>query len=144
MIYRATKYHKTIIFDLMKQFADESPVSYCHAYSDMEYGNRLLDNIFAGQGAIFLADDYGILMSVVLPCIWSDKILGLHELAWYVKPEKRGGSAGYKLLKQYQEYAELIKTSGRIKYYTMSRLVTSPDIDYSRFGFKKQDELWIQ
>ena len=144
MIYRATKFHKQIVIDLMTQFANESPVDYCHAYSDMEYGHKLLDEIFAGRGAIFLADDYGILMSMILPCIWSDKIFGLHELAWYVKPENRGGMAGYKLLKEYNEYGELLKTTGRIKYYTMSRLVTSPDVDYSRFGYRKQDEIWIQ
>jgi len=144
MIYRATKFHKPIIVDLMKQFADESPIDYCHAYADMEYGNKLLDEIFAGRGAVFLSDDYGILMSIILPCIWSDKIYGLHELAWYVKPEKRGGISAYKLLKAYNEYGELLKTTGRIKYYTMSRLVTSPDMDYSRFGYRKQDEIWIQ
>lgn len=144
MIYRATKFHKPIIIDLMKQFADESPVDYCHSYSDMEYGNKLIDEILAGRGAIFLADDYGILMSMVLPCIWSDKIFGLHELAWYVKQEKRGGTAGYRLLQEYNEYGELLKTTGRIKYYTMSRLVSSPDIDYSKFGYRKQDEIWIQ
>jgi len=144
MIYRATRFHKSIIVDLMTQFANESPVDYCHAYADMEYGNKLLDEIFAGRGAIFLADDYGILMSMILPCIWSDKIFGLHELAWYVKPENRGGMAGYKLLKEYNEFGELLKTTGRIKYYTMSRLVTSPDVDYSRFGYRKQDEIWIQ
>lgn len=144
MIYRATKFHKPIIIDLMTQFANESPVDYCHAYSDMEYGNKLLDEIFAGRGAIFLADDYGILMSMILPCIWSDKIFGLHELAWYVKPENRGGMAGYKLLKEYNEFGELLKNTGRIKYYTMSRLVTSPNVDYSRFGYRKQDEIWIQ
>jgi hypothetical protein len=110
----------------------------------MEYANKLLDEILAGRGAIFLSDDYGILMSMILPCIWSDKIFALHELAWYVKPEKRGGMAGYKLIKEYNEYGELLKTTGRIKYYTMSRLVTSPDMDYSRFGYRKQDEIWIQ
>jgi hypothetical protein len=144
MIYRATKFHKPIIIDLMTKFADESPIDYCHSYSDMEYGNKLLDEIFAGRGAIFLADDYGILMSMILPCIWSDKIFGLHELAWYVTPEKRGGMAGYKLIKEYNKFGELLKTTGRIKYYTMSRLVTSPDMDYSRFGYRKQDEIWIQ
>jgi len=144
MIYRATKFHKPIIIDLMKQFADESPVDYCHSYSDMEYGNKLLDEIFAGRGAIFMADNYGILMSIILPCIWSDRIFGLHELAWYVKPENRGSRAGYKLLKEYNEYGELLKTIGRIKYYTMSKLVTSPDVDYSKFGYRKQDEIWVK
>jgi len=104
----------------------------------------MFDQIFSCRGAIFLAYDYGILLSIVLPFILSDKILGLHELALYLKPDYRGGTAAYRLLKEYNEYGELLKTTGRIKYYTMSRLVSSPDMDYSRFGYRKQDEIWVQ
>jgi len=144
VIYTATKYHKEIIVKLMMQFAAESPVEHCHGYADLEYGNRLLDEILAGRGRIFLADDYGILMSMVLPCIWSDKIYALHELAWYVKPERRNGTAGYRLLQEYNKYGQLLKTTGRIRYFTVSKMPTSPDIDYSRFGYRKQDENWVQ
>lgn len=144
MIYTATKYHKNTIINLMKRFADESPINYCHQYSDMEYINKLLDEILAGKGKIFLADDYGIFMAIILPCIWSDKILIMHELAWYVTPEKRNGTTGYKLLKEYINYGDMLKRTKRIKGYTLSKLSTSPDLDYQRFGFHKQDETWIQ
>jgi hypothetical protein len=144
VIYQATKYHREIVVGLMKQFAEESPVDYCHGYSDMEYGNRLLDQIFAGRGAIFRAGSYGILMSIVLPSIWSDKILGLHELAWYVKPEYRGSSAGYRLFREYNEHAKLLKQTGRIKYFTISKLPDSPNFDFAKYGYRKQDENWIQ
>lgn len=144
MIRQATRYDKTRVIELMKMFRAESPIHEFISEDNEEYWSRLLDNIFAGAGAVFLADDKGLLMCMVMPTIWNDKILALHELAWYVKPEYRGGTTGFKLLKAYLDYAEAMKESGRVRYYTMTKMVTSPDIDYGKFGFRKVDENWVQ
>jgi hypothetical protein len=37
-----------------------------------------------------------------------------------------------------------MKESGRIKYFVMGKMESSPDIKYEKFGFKKIDESWIQ
>jgi hypothetical protein len=128
----------------MKCFRDESPVQEIYSDDDESHWNLMLDNIFAGAGEVFLEDKKGLLIAATLPSIWGSKVLALHELAWYVKPEFRGGTTGYKLLKCYLEYAKELKQTGRIKYFTVSKMVSSPDIDYSRFGFRKVDENWVQ
>lgn len=144
MIRKATKYDKTEVIRLMKLFREESPIKEIYSDDDEEYWNAFLDNILAGAGAVFLEENKGLLLCAVLPSVWSSKVLALHELAWYVKKEFRGGSTGYKLLKAYLEYAKTMKESGRVKYFTVSKMVSSPDIDYARFGFRKIDENWIQ
>lgn len=144
MIRKATKYDKKEIIRLIILFREESLFKEIYAEEDQEYLNAFLDNIFAGAGAIFLEEGKGFLWCAVLPSIWNSKVLALHELAWYVVKEYRGGSTGYRLLQAYLEYAKTMKESGRVKYFTVSKLVSSPDIDYTRFGFKKADENWIQ
>ncbi len=144
MIRKATRYDKEEIVRLMKLFREESPVREVYEDDNQEYWNAFLDNILAGAGAIFLEEGKGLLLSAVIPSIWNSKVLVLHELAWYVAKEYRGGTTGYKLLKAYIEYAKQLKDSGRVRYFTVSKMVSSPDIDYARFGFRKIDENWIQ
>lgn len=144
MIRQATKYDKTTIIELMKQFRAESPLEELQSDDNEEYWNRLLDNLLAGQGACFLYDDAGLLLCLVLPTIWNNKVFALHELAWYVKPKARNGTAGFKLFKAYLEFGNRLKQEGRIKYFTVSKMISSPDLDFKRYGFKKLDENWIQ
>jgi GNAT superfamily N-acetyltransferase len=144
MIRQATKYDKTQIIQMMKLFRDESKIEQYKNLDSVEYFNKLLDNIFAGQGIIYIEDNVGLIIGLIVPTIWCDKTLALHELAWYVKPEHRNTTVGYRLLKAYVEYGKQLKLEDRIKLFTITKMVTSPDIKYGRFGFTKLDENWIQ
>lgn len=144
MIRQATKYDKIQIIEMMKLFRAESHIEQYRDLDNVDYWNRLLDNILAGQGIIYIEDGIGLIMGVVMPTIWCDKTLVLNELAWYVKPEHRNTTVGYRLLKAYVDYGKQLKESGRIKMFTIAKMVTSPDLKYGRFGFSKLDEIWIQ
>jgi GNAT superfamily N-acetyltransferase len=144
MIRQATKYDKTQIIEMMQLFRAESHIEQYKDLDNVEYWNRLLDSIFSGQGIIYIEDGIGLIMGVVMPTIWCDKTLVLNELAWYVKPEHRNTTVGYRLLKAYVDYGKQLKETGRIKMFTIAKMVTSPDLKYGRFGFSKLDEIWIQ
>jgi GNAT superfamily N-acetyltransferase len=144
MIRQATKYDKTKIIEMMQLFRAESHIEQYKDLDNVEYWNRLLDSIFSGQGIIYIEDGIGLIMGVVMPTIWCDKTLVLNELAWYVKPEHRNTTVGYRLLKAYVDYGKQLKQTGRIKMFTIAKMVTSPDLKYGRFGFSKLDEIWIQ
>ena len=128
----------------MKLFRAESHIEQYRDLDNVDYWNRLLDNIFAGHGIIYIEENVGLIMGLIVPTIWCDKTLSLHELAWYVKPEFRNTTTGYRLLKAYVDYGKQLKEEGRIKMFTITKMVTSPDIKYGRFGFSKLDENWIQ
>jgi N-acetylglutamate synthase-like GNAT family acetyltransferase len=68
----------------------------------------------------------------------------MYELAWYVKPQYRMGMVGVRLLKAYIDYSIKLKEEGRIKLFTITKMVSSPDFDYSKLGFKKIEENWMQ
>ena len=144
MIRQATKYDITQLTEMMRMFRDESPIQQYKDIDNPEYFNKLVNGIIAGQGVIFIEDNIGFIMGIISPVIWCDQTLAMYELAWYVKPEYRHKTIGYKLLKAYIDYAKELKAQGRIKLFTITKMTTSPDINYSRFGFNKIEENWMQ
>jgi GNAT superfamily N-acetyltransferase len=144
MIREATKYDKTQIIEMMKLFRAESKIEQFQDLDNELYWNRLLDNILAGMGIIYIEDGKGLIMALISHTAWCDKTFQMYELAWYVKPEFRNGTVGYRLLKSYIDYGKQLKASGRIKIFSIAKMVTSPNIKYEKFGFSKLDENWIQ
>jgi N-acetylglutamate synthase-like GNAT family acetyltransferase len=144
MIRQATKFDKTEIIEMMKQFRQEADLPEYMGEENEEYWNLLLDTILVGKGVVFLEEGKGLLMALIHPTIWNNKINTMQELAWYVKPEFRHTTVGYRLLKAYIEYGNELKEDGRIKFFSVSKMNTSPDIKYQKFGFRKKDENWIK
>ena len=129
---------------MMKEFRDSADFIEILAADNVEYWHRLLDSIFAGAGKIFYQEGKGLLMCVILPTIWDDKMFALHELAWYVRPQHRDTSTGFRLFANYIAYGKQLKENGRIAYFTMTKLDTSPNLKYDKYGFRKKDENYIQ
>ena len=144
MIRQATKFDKTEITEIMRMFRDEADLPEYLDAEDDAYWNLLLDTMLVGKGVIFLEEGKGLLMAIIHPTIWSNKVYSMQELAWYVKPEFRHTTVGYRLLKAYIEYGEELKKNGRIKFFSVSKMDTSPDVKYQKFGFRKKDENWIK
>jgi N-acetylglutamate synthase-like GNAT family acetyltransferase len=144
MIRKATKQDKPQIIELMKLFRAESNIKQYQNLDNEPYWNRLLDTILAGAGIIYIEDNVGLIMAIITPTLWCDKTLYMQELAWYVKPEQRNTSIGYRLLKKYVDYGNELKAQGRIIMFAIGKMVTSPDVKYGKFGFTKLDENWIQ
>lgn len=144
MIRQATKYDKPEIIETMKLFRAESQIEQYKDLDNEPYWNRLLDHILAGAGVVFIEENKGLIMGLISPTIWCDKTFYMQELAWYVKPEYRNTTLGYKLLKKYVEHGNELKAQGRIKLFCIAKMPSSPDIRYDKFGFKKLDENWMQ
>jgi hypothetical protein len=144
MIKKATRQDKAQIIEMMKLFRAESNIKQYQGLDNEPYWNRMLDTILAGAGVVFIEDKVGLIMAIITPTIWCDKTLYMQELAWYVKPEKRNTSIGYRLLKKYVDYGNELKLEGRIAMFAIAKMITSPDIKYGKFGFTKLDENWIQ
>ena len=144
MIRQATKYDKLQLQEMMRMFRDESPIQQYKDIDNPEYFDSLVDSIIAGRGVIFIEDNVGFIIGLISPIIWCDKTYAMYELAWYVKPKHRMGMVGVRLLKAYIDYAKQLKEQGRIKLFTITKMVSSPDINYGRFGFTKIEENWMQ
>ena len=144
MIRQATKYDKTEIIEMMQLFRAEADIEQYRHLDNIVYWNKLLDSILAGQGIIFLEEGKGLIMALIAHTAWCDRTFQMYELAWYVKPEYRNTTVGYRLLKEYIDYGKQLKEQGRIKLFSIAKMVSSPNIKYDKFGFNKLDETWIQ
>lgn len=144
MIRQATKYDKYQIINMLRQFRDESPIQQYKDFNNEEYISRLIDQILAGRGVIFIKPDIGFIAGLISPIVWCNKTLAMYELAWWVKPEHRKGTAGYRLLQAYIKHGNKLKEQGRIRLFTLSKLSNSPNLDYAKLGFVKTDENWMQ
>lgn len=144
----ANKFHAPIIIDMLKEYRSETPIEMFKHCDDEAYINKLLSHIFAGRGLCLISykDDVpgGMLVSFIDQSIWDPNICVLKELAYWVKPEFRGGTMGYRLLSKYNELAQSLLEQGRIKQWTISKMVNSPNLDYSKFGFRKVEETYSQ
>ena len=145
-IRQATKYDIDSIIEMLKNYRDVAPIPELHEANDREYVTRILNAILGGLGAIFVADNgklVGMLISIKSNNLWHQRMIELHELAYWVEPEFRYTSAGYRLLKAYCDYGTELKQQGLISRYTVSKMINSPDLKYDRFGFIKLEEKWI-
>ena len=133
---------------MLKNYRNESPIDKLREANDRNHVVNLLLQIFAGRGVVFYAEECdepaGMLMAMVMPNFWFPQMYELHELAYWVEKKYRGGSVGYRLLKNYCDYGEQLKKQKRIDFYTVSKMVNSPDLKYQKFGFNKLEEKWIQ
>lgn len=147
-IIEANKFHAPIIIEMLKEYRHATPLSIFESCNDEEYINKLLAHIFAGRGIALLAykdeTPIGMLIGFIDQSIWDPHLCILKELAYWVKPNYRGSTAGYRLLSKYNEIAKSMLDTKRIKQWTISKMVNSPDLDYSRFGFKKIEETYSQ
>ena len=147
LIREATPIDIPQILDLLREYREATPLEFLKQADDVNYITQMLHEIMAGRGVLLVAEKensiFAMLIAGVHPSRWSPRHLLLTELAYYVKPENRGGTAGYRLLREYIKKGEQFKAEGRICHYFISKMVNSPDLDYGRFGFKKLEEFWV-
>lgn len=146
MIRLANKFDTDHIIRMLKSYRSATPWKRMALCDNESYIRTMLNHIFAGKGVVFLsereAEPVGMLIAIKNSNIWDPSLLVMNELCYWVDPEHRGGSSGYRLLAAYKEYCDDLKQQGAIEAYTVSKMVNSPDLDYGRFGFEKLEETW--
>lgn len=147
LIRNASPFDVPQILDKLRDYRSCMPYGFLASADDAEHVKTLLAHLMAGQGIVLVADQEnaikGILIAGVMPSIWSPRHLMLTEFAYWVDPEIRGGTTGYRLLRKYLDEAVKMRETGRIANCFISKMVNSPNLNYERFGFKKLEEFWV-
>tara|TARA_R110000868_G_scaffold272773_2_gene532027 strand:- start:15679 stop:16125 length:447 start_codon:yes stop_codon:yes gene_type:complete len=142
----ATPFDMPEILDMLRQYRSQTPLLFLHDADDEIYVTRVLTEIMAGRGVALIAESDkidGMLLAQVAPSGWSPKHLVMTEMAYWMNPDARGSSGGYRLLAAYVEHGQALKDSGRISAFFISKMVNSPDLQYQKFGFNKLEEFWV-
>ncbi len=142
----ANKFDQPHIFKMLRNFRDQSPIQVMSTVDNEEYVSKLLNALLHGRGLVLIAEKeepIGMLMAAIDQNVWDPNVFLMKELVYWVEPEWRGTTAGYRLLAKYNELAKELVDEGRISFYTMSKLAKSPDLDYGRFGYQRVEETWV-
>lgn len=147
MIVRdATPFDIPILLDMLRRYRRLAPLAFLAEADDAEYVTKMLTEIMAGKGVALVVDNDGIvgmLLASIAPSIWSPKHLLMTELAYWVEPESRGGTAGYRLLAEYKKIGQQMQKEKRICNFLISKMSNSPNLQYQKFGFDKLEEFWV-
>jgi len=146
IVRRATPFDIPVLLDMLRRYRKLTPLSFLAEADDADYIKILLTELMAGKGVILVVDNDGIigmLLASISPSIWSPKHFLMTELAYWVEPECRGGTAGYRLLSEYRKIGEQMKQEKRICNFLISKMSNSPNLQYQKFGFDKLEEFWV-
>lgn len=147
MIRFATRHDIPALLEMLRNYRSEALLDFLRDADDAKYIANMLTELIAGRGVVLLAEQnsktIGMIIAAIMPNIWSPKNLTLTEFAYWVEPEHRGGTAGYRLLKAYLDEAIALKEAGRICHAFISKMANSPDLKYHKFGFSKLEEFWV-
>lgn len=143
----ANKFDLNHVLDMLRRFREATPIDLMRECDNETYVNTLFHHIILGGGIALIAekDDQpvGMIIGIKDQNIWDPDIKILRELVYWVEPEARNSTAGYKLLLEYNKQAKQLVEEDKIKLYTMTKMVNSPDLDFERFGYKKTEEVWV-
>lgn len=148
MIRHANKFDMDSIVRMLKAYRDKAPAQYLRDSNNQEHIEKLLTNILAGAGFILLAvkdeDPVGMIIAAQHPNIWNPDVTQVSEIAFWLDEEHRGGKLAHRLLHAYIQQCEEWKQEKRINFFSLSKMVNSPDLSYEKFGFEKLEETWIK
>jgi N-acetylglutamate synthase-like GNAT family acetyltransferase len=145
-IRQANKFDLPSVVEMLRNFRNNTPIEIMRECNNEEYINKLFHHIILGGGVALIAEDKntaGMIIGVKDQNIWDPNLKVLRELVYWVEPQYRGSSAGYKLLLQYNKLARELVNENKINMYTMTKMVNSPDLDFTKFGYKKTEEVWV-
>lgn len=148
MIRQASKFDMEAIVRMLKAYRDKAPAQFLRDSSNQEHIEKLITNILAGAGFILLAikdeDPVGMVIAAQHPNIWNPEVTQVSEIAFWIDEEHRGGKSAHRLLHAYIQQCEEWKQENRIQFFSLSKMVNSPDLSYEKFGFEKLEETWIK
>jgi N-acetylglutamate synthase-like GNAT family acetyltransferase len=142
----ANKFDLPVVLNMLRNFRNHTPIDMMRECNNEEYINKLFHHVILGGGVALIAEDKdvaGMIIGVKDQNVWDPEIKVLRELVYWVEPEYRGTTAGYKLLLKYNKLAQELVDEQKINMYTMTKMVNSPDLDFTRFGYKKTEEVWV-
>ena len=148
MIRQANKFDVDAIIEMLKHYRENAPLEILKQANDEEYIRNLISQIIAGAGFILVAEKDGILIGMLIaakiPNIWNPDAMQCSEVAYWVEPAYRGGTAAYRLIAGYVAECERLIEQDAIQFYTISKMRNSPNLKYDKFGFEPLEETWVR
>lgn len=135
------------IMSLMINFANAAPIE---ALRNPKYNYRGVQNFLTmilKNGTIIVGEVDGVIQGMLIAGVdsnpWLPQVKTLKELAWWVEPEYRNTSLGYKILMKYIETGQKIKERGMIENFVLTNMSISPDFDLAARGWRAVETNYV-
>lgn len=135
------------IMQMMINFANASPYAPLH---DPQYDDGYIRNLlvnFMKDGAIIVGEKDGKLVGMLIALIqgdnWLPHVKSMRELAWWVEPEYRNSTIGYRLLEKYKHLGVSLQQKGAIQGFTLTNMETSPNFDLEKRGWRRLETNYV-
>ena len=145
MIRIANKFDVPQILNMLRNYRDSGKISGVKDITDETTPIRILTHILAGGGIAYVDQKdnelMGMLLAVKTPYLWDHSKYVMNEIVYWVEPEHRGSTTGYRLLSKYIEHCDTLVEDNVIVNYTMSQM-EGQQLNYSRFGLRPIEHTW--
>lgn len=135
------------IVNMLRRYREAAPMSFLLEADNEQHIVEQLTQFVAGRGLVLIAEDktqvMGMLIASIDNSFWYPEKRLMIEIAYWVEPEFRGSTSAYRLLKEYVRRGEDLKQEGRIVHFLISKMSTSPNLSFDKFGFQKLEEFWV-
>ena len=136
------------VIEMLAKFADHAPLSIFH---DPDYDHQRILRVLQQtqqSGCVLVAVDrtdtpQGMIIARIVDDVWMPEIKFLRELAWWVEPEYRGTTMGYRLLCEYREFGRDLFDRGIVSGTVLTNMINSPDFDLEKRGWQKIEQNYI-
>ncbi len=146
-IRQANKFDIPQIFDMLRHYRDAGTIKGLDDLIEEETPLKIMTYILAGGGIALVSETNskltGMLLAIKTPYLWDSNKYIMNEIVYWVEPEHRGSTAGYRILNAYITECDSLKENEQIINYTLSQM-DGQQLNYSRFGFKRVEETWSQ
>lgn len=109
MIRFASKFDVPVLVEMMRKYADESPIEVLRKkeHHNRDYTKSVLEQLIIGRGFVLIDDKMrGMLAAMVAPNFWCPSVSEVKEIAWWVHPEYRNGTIGGRLYHAFMKKAQ--------------------------------------
>jgi hypothetical protein len=147
MIRNATPFDMPALIELMRGYVSDAPMETLKDQSlhNEAHVKSLLTSLMVGRGFILTEDQgRGFIAAMIIQNVWCPSVYELHELAWWVKPEHRGGTVGGRLWKEFDMLAQDLLDNGRVQVVCSSVIADSPKINYEKRGYKLMQKTYFK
>ncbi len=135
------------VMEMMINFANSSPYA---PLTKPQYNDTYIRNLLVSiikQGCIILGEVdgkvEGMLIGLIQEDLWLPHVKTMKEIAWWVEPEHRMGTLGYRLLKEYVNIGTKLQQEGIISGFTLTNMEISPDFDLEKRGWEKIETNYV-
>ena len=128
MIRFASKFDVPVLVEMMRKYADESPIEALRKKEshNRDYTKSVLEQLIIGRGFVLVDDKMrGMLAAMISPNFWCPSVSEVKEIAWWVHPEYRSGTIGGRLYHAFMKKAQELVDQKRADVICISLMHTS-------------------